>query len=228
MRKIGRICGLISELLGNISKWWEHFTNLLSCREFFPWKAEIIPQKRKFVHFFHLNYEIYLSFLINWIFLRPNSRNYFQFYLGNISDYIFGKIYGQDYPTISYTLRVILVYPIFIASHDMIKKTFLFCNWSSCSRVKRRRSTSLGFNSYGTQFPSFWIIPNAFKRFETVVWSTPNNSASSASVWHEFSLGNAFNSSSSNYRVSQLYVSFWFIRNTRVFCGKSLNSYFIQ
>ena len=28
-----------------------------------------------------------------WIFLRPNSGNYFQFYVGNISDYIFKKIY---------------------------------------------------------------------------------------------------------------------------------------
>ena len=69
------IFGLIFELLGNISKRWEHFTNLLNCRKFFPWKAEIIPQKRKFAHFFwiffHLNYEIYLYFLINWIFLRP-------------------------------------------------------------------------------------------------------------------------------------------------------------
>ena len=31
-------------------------------------------------------------FLMNWIFLRPNSRNYFQFYVGNISEYILGKI----------------------------------------------------------------------------------------------------------------------------------------
>ena len=77
LRKIDRIFGLIFELLGNISKRWEHFTNLLKCRKFFPWKVEIIPQKRKFVHFFwiffHLNYEIYQFFLINWIFLRPNS-----------------------------------------------------------------------------------------------------------------------------------------------------------
>ena len=93
LRQIDRIFGLISELLGNISKRWEHFTNLLSCRKFFPWKAEIIPQKRKYVHFFwiffHLNYEIYPFFLINWIYLRPNSRNYFQYYVGNISDYLY-------------------------------------------------------------------------------------------------------------------------------------------
>ena len=31
-------------------------------------------------------------FLMNWIFLRPNSTNYFQFYVGNISEYILGKI----------------------------------------------------------------------------------------------------------------------------------------
>ena len=57
---------------------------------------EIIPQKRKFFHFFwiflHLNYEINIYFLINWILFRPNSKNYFQFYVGNISDYILKKI----------------------------------------------------------------------------------------------------------------------------------------
>ena len=78
-------------VLGNISKRWENFTNLLSCRKFFPWNAEIIPQKRKYVHFFwiffHLNYEIYQCFLINWIFLRPNSTKYFQFYVRNIHLY---------------------------------------------------------------------------------------------------------------------------------------------
>ena len=81
MRKINRIFALISELLGNISKRWEHFTNLLSCRKFFRWKAEIIPQRRKFVHFswifFHLNYEIYQFFLINWI----NFYFYWTFFL---------------------------------------------------------------------------------------------------------------------------------------------------
>ena len=88
LRKIDRIFGFFSELLVNISKRWEHFKNLLNYRTFFPWKAEIIPQKRKFSHFFwiffHLNYEIYQFFLINWIFFRPNSRNYFQFCVGNI------------------------------------------------------------------------------------------------------------------------------------------------
>ena len=99
LRKIDRIFRLISELLGNISKRWENFKNLLSCNKNFPWKVEINPQKRKFVHFFwtffNLNYEIHQFFLINWIFFRPNSRNYFQFYVGNISDYIFGKIYDS-------------------------------------------------------------------------------------------------------------------------------------
>ena len=51
LRKIDGIFGLISEILGNISKCWEDFTNLLGCRKFSPWEAEIIPQKRKFVHF---------------------------------------------------------------------------------------------------------------------------------------------------------------------------------
>ena len=92
MRKIDRIFGLISKLLGNILKSWEHFTNLLSCRKFFSWKAKIIPQKRKFVYFFwiffHLNYEIYKFFLINWIFLGPT--------VGTISSSM-----SEIFPTIS-------------------------------------------------------------------------------------------------------------------------------
>ena len=52
MRKIDRIFGLISELSGNISKRWEHFTNLLSCRKFFLWKAEIIPKKTEICSLF--------------------------------------------------------------------------------------------------------------------------------------------------------------------------------
>ena len=63
------------------------------------------------------------------------------------------------------TLRVIVVYPLFI---DTMQKLLLFCCWSSNSHVTRRRSTSLDFNSYGTQCPCFWIISNAFKCFEIV------------------------------------------------------------
>lgn len=40
--------------------------------------------------------------------------------------------------------------------------------------VPRCLSTSLGFNSYNTQFPCFWIIPNFFKRMKSVCWVTPN------------------------------------------------------
>ena len=72
LRKIDWISELIFELLGNISKRWEHFTNLLSGSKFFPWKAKIFPQKRKFVHFFfiffRLDWEINQFFPINWIF----------------------------------------------------------------------------------------------------------------------------------------------------------------
>ena len=67
----------------------------------------------------------------------------------------------------SSTFKVIVVYPLFIAGHDTMQKNlFLFCPWSSCSHVTRRRSTFLGFNSYSTQCPCFWIIPCTFKRFE--------------------------------------------------------------
>ena len=99
----------------------------------------------------------------------------------------------------SSTLWVLVVYPLFIAGHDTMQKTFLFCRWSSCSPVIRGHSTSLGFNSNGTLCLCFWIMSNAFKGFETFVWSSPNNSASSACAWHESSWRNASNSSSSNF-----------------------------
>ena len=38
------------------------------------------------------------------------------------------------------------------------KNPFRFCLQSSCSQANKRRSTSLGFNSYGIQFPCFWIL----------------------------------------------------------------------
>ena len=79
------------------------------------------------------------------------------------------------------------------------QRLFLFCCWSSCSHVTRCCLTSLGFNSYGTQCSCFWIISNAFKCFKTVVWSTPNDSASSVCTWYQSSWGNASNSSSSNF-----------------------------
>ena len=44
---------------------------------------------------------------------------------------------------------------------------------------------SLGFNSYGTQFPYFWIIPMAFKHLKIVDRSTFNDSASSSCDWLE-------------------------------------------
>ena len=78
------------------------------------------------------------------------------------------------------------------------KHRFLFYSWSSCSHVTIRCSTSLGLNSYRTQCPSFWIIPNPFKRFKTVVWSTPNDSVSLACTWREYSWSNGSKSSLSN------------------------------
>ena len=89
--------------------------------------------------------------------------------------------------------RSSMVYPVFNPSHDTIWKPFLFWCWSSCSHVTVYHLTSLSFNLYGTRCPGFCIILNAFKYFETVVWSIPNDSASSAWTWHEVSWSNAFN-----------------------------------
>ena len=50
------------------------------------------------------------------------------------------------------------------------KSPFWICLWSSCS-----------------QFPCFWIIPMALRRFEMACWVTLNNSANSSCVWHESS-----------------------------------------
>ncbi len=60
----------------------------------------------------------------------------------------------------SFTLRFIVLYPLFIASHDTMLKTF------SSLLLKQhftREVTSLDLNSFGTQCPCFWIIPKAFK-----------------------------------------------------------------
>ena len=87
---------------------------------------------------------------------------------------------------------------------------FWFCLWSSCSQAKKRRSTSLGFNSYKSQFPCFWIIPMALMRFEMASWVTPNDSANSSRVWHESSTCNASHSESFfSFTKSSLTVSTW-------------------
>ena len=77
------------------------------------------------------------------------------------------------------------------------KNPFRFCNWSSYSQAKKRRSTSLGFKSYGTRFPCFWIIPMALRRFEMASWVTSNDSDNSSCVWHESSASSTSNSKSS-------------------------------
>ena len=105
-------------------------------------------------------------------------------------------------------LNVFIVYPLFISSHDRREKPFLFCCWSSCSHVTRYCSMSLDFNLDNTQCPCFWLVPNAFKHFKTVVGSTPNDSASSPCIWHESSWSNASNSSSSNFFIPSAFFIF--------------------
>ena len=55
------------------------------------------------------------------------------------------------------------------------------------------KSTSLDFNSYGTQFPCSWIILIPLRRFEMACWVTHNDSTNSSCVWHESSTNNASN-----------------------------------
>ena len=49
----------------------------------------------------------------------------------------------------------------------------------------------------GTQFPCFWIIPMALRRFEMSCWVTLNDSANSYCVWHKSPASNASNLESS-------------------------------
>ena len=96
------------------------------------------------------------------------------------------------------TLSVVVEYPFFIAGHDMMQKTFpsqplkqLFTHDKTPFNVSRFRLVR--------HLLSLLLNSNAFKRFETVVWSTPNNSASSACAWYKSSWSNAFSSSSSYF-----------------------------
>lgn len=87
------------------------------------------------------------------------------------------------------------------------KKAFRFGRWSSSSQRKKRRSTSLGFNSYGTQFTYFYIVPYAFKRAETADGSTCDIFASSSSVCHGSWSSNSSNSSSLEYLSCERFES---------------------
>ena len=77
------------------------------------------------------------------------------------------------------------------------KNPFRFCLWSICSQAKKRRSRSLRFNWYGTQFSCFWIIPMALRRFEMACWVTPNDSDNYSCVWNKSAASNASNSEAS-------------------------------
>ena len=98
--------------------------------------------------FFHLNYEINIYFLINSIFFRPNSRKYFQFYVGNNSDYIWKN------------LRKIVYSVTFL---DKTERCFFswkdaFWNWRECSKQRERERKRRMF------IPSFLI--SSFSRFQ--------------------------------------------------------------
>ena len=112
-----------------------------------------------------------------------------------------------DYNMIFYLLCYRGIFTFF-ASHDGVKKTFIFSRWRSCSQVKKCCSTFLGFKLYITQCLCFWIIPNDFQCFKTVGWLTSNDSASLVCTWHESSQSNTSNSSSLNFfGESERYLS---------------------
>ena len=102
-------------------------------------------------------------------------------------------------PTIFYALDYRSVSTFHRQSRYGGKILFLFCRWSSSLHMTKRRSTSLGFNSHGTQCPCFWTIPNTLKRFVTVDSSTCNLFPSPASVWNRSSSNISSNSLSSNF-----------------------------
>lgn len=77
------------------------------------------------------------------------------------------------------------------------KNPFLFCLWSSCSQVNLPLSTSFFFNSFGTQFPCFWMKPAALQREEIADCVTPNDFGSSSWVWIGSNIASDY--SSSNY-----------------------------
>ena len=91
-------------------------------------------------------------------------------------------------------LGIIVMNPFFKSPVTMrCRNPFRLCLSSSCSQANKRRSTSLGFNSYGTQFSCFWIIPMTLRRFEMACWVTLNDRANSSWFWDESCSSNAFN-----------------------------------
>lgn len=108
--------------------------------------------------------------------------------------------YNDEYSIVWIFISCVqIMYPFFITSRNTMQKPLFFCYWNKCLHVKSHLSTSLSINSYGSQFPCFIILSNVFKRFKTVLWSTPNYSEKSASSWHNFPWSNASNSSSANF-----------------------------
>ena len=99
-----------------------------------------------------------------------------------------------------FVLRIIAVYiSIFHHPSWYDAKNFFFCVFEDNSQVILRLSMSLGFNSYGNQFPCFWIIPMTFKHLEIVDRSTFNDSTSSSCVWLGSWSSKASTSSSSSF-----------------------------
>ena len=84
----------------------------------------------------------------------------------------------------------------------LCQKTMYFLRRSTNRSIfwllhKSGNADETGFNSYGTQFTSFWIIPIALRHFEMACWVTPNDFANSSCVWHESLASIASNSESS-------------------------------
>lgn len=71
---------------------------------------------------------------------------------------LYRRLFGLS-PLFS-TFGIIVAYSLFFASHVTMKISLIFCRWRNCLYLKRNRSASLVFKSYGTSCPCFWIMPN--------------------------------------------------------------------
>ena len=122
--------------------------------------------------------------------LLRRSTNRFIFWLLRKSRNVYGSVRASSIETNSSRKKQRLESTAFLSRFSLLLQ-----QWTDCWHAAK--STSLGFNSYGTKFPCFWIISMALRCFEMTCWVTPNSSANSSCAWHESSASNASNSESS-------------------------------
>jgi len=114
-----------------------------------------------------------------------------------------------------FAFRILKINPIFITSHNSIKKTSFHTFeekffWSVFGFL---------FSSYGTHFHTFWIIPMTFNRLKIVSWSTFKASAICFWVCESSLFSDSCDSMSSNFfgvlpcssffRSKILFLNYW-------------------